>query len=194
MSESRQMGVYSALQINGETNAVKKMLKDVPEKLGSIVDRSRITLTLTEPAETVVDVITDIDKLALRRISQRTLEFLGDVPLSAAVLRPQEQRFQKFGRFLAVPVVRCDFISFLRSGIDDIFSEETSRHLSSGSYEPHLSLVRLRSGSSGRAERKNHRPHFPDFHVRGFMVGSSDMTQYAERQRSRQSYINKPSR
>lgn len=194
MSHSRQIGVYSALEINGETRPVKDMLKVASKRYSAVLDRSRLSVTLTEPAETVIDVMTDIDEAASLHVSRNILEFLGRAPLSAFVLQPDQQRLKKFGNFLAVPLVNCEAIRYLRDEIDEIYHTVTLRHLSDASYEPHLSIVQSRGKPRPKKELPEHQPHFPNLHVRGFSVGQSDLTQHSHRQRSRQSYVNKSRR
>lgn len=194
MSDSRQIGVYSALEINGETKPMRNMLKEASQRYPSVLDRSKLSVTLTEPAETLIDVVIDVDEAALRHVSRNVLDILGRVPLSAIVLKPQEQRLRQYGNFLAVPLVKCEVIRYLREEIYEIYYDATLRHLSEASYKPHLSIVRSKDKSKAKRRQREHQPHIPDLHVRGFTVGQSDLTQYPHRQRSHQSYVNRSRR
>lgn len=191
-AETRQKGIGAAFHINGETRAMRDFFSTIRNAGIQSIDPIDAHVTIVDSAETQISVFSERDQLSLNRARARASEYLATLPYHELVLTPADHRLEPFGRRLAIVVEEEDFLRGVRDYVGEIFGKEANIGLSSRDYVPHMS-VGLKTRGLGAAAKRVKNQRIPrKLHVVGHDVSERIFVEQPSRQRSQQSYTNRP--
>lgn len=191
-----QRAIGAVLNVNGETGAVKKFMNGLPPKYGKPTDRSNLHVTVIDPNEHTIDVITPRDGIAIDRALSGLTSLFHGYPIAELELTPASHELERIKNRYAVEITESDRLMEIRNMAASIMLKELGVSLSSEEYRPHMTVTRIRRISKDKRkipiQGGNEELRIPRrFHIDGFDVGEKIKSDNA-RKKKKKPYINNP--
>lgn len=188
MSEIERTGVSALLTVNADTRVMRRFLGNMPEQYGAISTPEDLHITMMDYTETLVDVFSDRDLIALRNTSRAANEYLSGQPLNRVTVHPAQAQLGEFGKFLGIEVEYDPYLEDIRGKLGEIASEEAGVKLSNRDFVPHISVAH--KFVKRRRSQPILAPAAPtDIHLDGYFVGQRTLKDQTGR-RPHQPYRN----
>jgi 2'-5' RNA ligase len=191
MSESVvRKGIGVSFDIDGQSRSMVGTLGKLSSTFGGTVSQENLHVTLVGTEETIIDMFSERDTLALERTYGAMYRNLARISLKGVRLsRDKDQDpLEKYGKYFGVPLLKDGFLEDIREKMSEIVDEGLGIQLRKADFEPHIALIYR---GNRRKVPARQQPSLPNYYsVRGFSTMQQIFSEDPSRQRSRQVYKN----
>lgn len=180
-------GVGASISINARTRAMDKFFGNLPPSYGVPIDPMTAHVTALYADETAINIHSESDLIVLRNTGQAVHRYLASLPLQEMVFHSENDKLEKYGRYLAIPLRATPFMESLRGNLVDLAERELGLNIDP-EINFHMSIVRPRRS---RVKAQDNLPPFPaNLHVNGFDIQRRLITKGSSRPSRKPKYQN----
>lgn len=191
-------GVGAVLEVNGRTRTMTSFLDKFPSHLGNTFNPGALHVTMVDWAETVIDVFTQRDLIALHNVEAAMSRYLGALPLEQLTVEPEvrppnKSCIDKFGRRIGITLVKTALLEDIRGSLGELLTQHLDVKLADKGFDPHVSVAHpARNVRRGRVTTATVKTPAA-IPVVGYSIGQKTFSHQSSRLRNKSTkYTNRP--